>query len=625
MWVDVSRNRWLACILLQLIVFAVYWPGLDGPLVLDDFPTLGPLMSGSFDANPGDALMSHTGPLGRPVSMLTFLFNQYLSGANVWFWKLTNVAVHVLNGFLLFAIFERISRYRSRAGGTASDWIPIVAVAMWTLHPLHPSAVLYTVQRMTELSAFFTLAGLLSYLYGRTSVLRGNVAHVLMWLTFVVFMPLAVLSKETGFLLPGYVAILEFTVLRTGACEPTEKVARLLRAIFFWLPLLMLSAYVLVRFQSVVVEPHLRRGFYLSERLLTEGRVVGWYVAQVLVPVREALGFFHDDLELSTSLLSPWSTLPCLILVGSLIGIGVALRARFPMIALGVLWFMWGHSIESTVIPLELMFEHRNYLPSAGILLATVEIVAGAVRSTPARWILGCTALLTVTGLCLKIVGDWRSAETFYLAAKRAHPRSPGASANIADLHTVAGRYREAYQALSDVPVGGAGLQRLYIRCKENGQLSSADLRPEMFKSERVVNSYAATGLMELSRLRLDGKCDIPHQDLLGLLREALRHPFSIGLHRAALWLYTAQLHRLSGEDILASEALASTLQAKPDDPTPLFLQAEWHIEDQEWESARKALENADMVPALKPEAFAEQRATLLRKLRARAAQEHVH
>ncbi|MCK5432896.1 MAG: hypothetical protein KAJ03_09140, partial [Gammaproteobacteria bacterium] len=55
--------------------------------------------------------------------------------------------------------------------------------------------------------------------------------------------------------------------------------------------------------------------------------------------------------------------------------LAIRVRKKLPLFCLGVLWFFGGHVLESTVYPLELVFLHRNYLPSIGILLLTSELI----------------------------------------------------------------------------------------------------------------------------------------------------------------------------------------------------------------------------------------------------------
>jgi hypothetical protein len=117
------------------------------------------------------------------------------------------------------------------------------------------------------------------------------------------------------------------------------------------------------------------RDFSLTERLLTEGRVLWFYLGLILFPRLEAFGLFHDDFTLSTGVFAPWTTLPAL---AGLVGLGWLswrMRKRMPLVSFGTAWFLIGHGMESTFLPLEIVHEHRNYLPLFGILLAVVSVL----------------------------------------------------------------------------------------------------------------------------------------------------------------------------------------------------------------------------------------------------------
>jgi tetratricopeptide (TPR) repeat protein len=96
---------------------------------------------------------------------------------------------------------------------------------------------------------------------------------------------------------------------------------------------------------------------------LTEPRIIVNYLSQIFYPLPNRLSIQHDIL-ISTSLFKPWTTLPSIALILLLIGSGVSQVRKRPVVAFGILFFFLNHLIESTVIPLELIFEHRNYLPS---------------------------------------------------------------------------------------------------------------------------------------------------------------------------------------------------------------------------------------------------------------------
>ena len=103
--------------------------------------------------------------------------------------------------------------------------------------------------------------------------------------------------------------------------------------------------------------------FTMTERLLTEMRVLVYYMSQLFYPVPTRLSIDHD-IVISTSLIHPWTTLPAGLFLIALTITGVVVLEKHPLIGFSILFFLINHVIESSIIPLELIFEHRNYLPS---------------------------------------------------------------------------------------------------------------------------------------------------------------------------------------------------------------------------------------------------------------------
>src|SRR5690606_31532083 len=122
------------------------------------------------------------------------------------------------------------------------------------------------------------------------------------------------------------------------------------------------------------------RAFSLEERLLTEARVLWFYVAQIVVPNFAAFGIYLDGIPVSKNLFAPPST------IISLLGWAVAIAALFfwrlrqPVLWMGMAWFLAGHSLESTFLPLEIAYEHRNYAPSVGLIFGIGFFVASCLQ-----------------------------------------------------------------------------------------------------------------------------------------------------------------------------------------------------------------------------------------------------
>lgn len=434
-----SKPNWVLP-LLALIAVLIYSPGLQGPFLFDDAPHI----SQNTQVHIPDLSLEslnrawHSsyakGVSSRPLSQLTFGVNHALGGLDPEYFKTTNLTIHLLNGLLIFALARRLTRVlaRDRRLPSAADtaWPALLITALWLLNPLNLTPVLYVVQRMTSLSALLVLAGLWCYVSGRLRMADGD--HRGFWLAFVGF-PIAgigILAKESAALYPLFVLVLEWTLLR-GLKAPRRT---LLIGIVAALPLALGLAYF-------VTHPGLigygGRAFTLEERVLTEARVLWLYLRMLFVPDLAQLGLFHDDIPTSVSLTSPWTTLPALAAWLALLPAAILGAKRWPLASFAMLFYLAGHALESTVIPLELIFEHRNYLPSFGPLFAAgVGLALITQRARYPRWLqagalLYVVLLATVTHLR---AWDWSSHNRLVLTEAEHHPDSARANFSLAKL-----------------------------------------------------------------------------------------------------------------------------------------------------------------------------------------------
>lgn len=360
--------------LVLIITVWIYWIGLPGAYLLDDMANLDALerinkSSDKFTEIIRFSLEGIASQLGRPISLFTFALQAHHWSDPAWHFKYVNLMIHLLNGCLIFWLLWCITRIMAMPEKRGL-WLALLTTSLWLLHPFQVSTVLYVVQRMTELAAFFTLAALLIYVRSRQQLAQGLLTPTVFWILLSLGIGLggllATLSKENGILLVLYVLVLEATVLRT---LPKPRYWQLWAWVFLYLPLLALVAYFILTFDNIL-KGYETRDFTLVERLLTQARILIDYLVKILIPRLQSYGLFQDDFPLSQSLLNPPSTV---IAVGfiSLMGLAAFLwRKKYPIFALAVLWFLAGHLLESSFIGLMLYFEHRNYLPMLGILFA---------------------------------------------------------------------------------------------------------------------------------------------------------------------------------------------------------------------------------------------------------------
>lgn len=414
------------CIL--LLTALTYWQGLQGPWLLDDMSNLGAL---SLLDNPNsewqDIIFSNrSGLLGRPISVLSFILDYKANGLLPCQFKFTNLMLHLLCTCLVFWLILEIGK------GLNERRIPLAAAlvgtAFWAFAPLLVSTVLYAVQRMAQLSCLFSLAGLLAYAHGRSIVTtRPWIGKCLMVSSVLLWLPLASLSKENGILLPYLLFCTEFYVFRFRGNISIRKWLKTYFAAFCILPSLAAALWLLSHPQ-IFLNGYSLREFNLSQRLMTEPRVISDYVIQFILPNGGRMGLYHDDFPLSSSILEPPSTLlMALALLGSVLASIRATSIASRALAFGWLFFLTGHLLESTIFSLEIYFEHRNYLPSIGLASGIALGLDQTLRTPNNRQrMLAAGVLFTIISATATYqrTGTWRDYDLMLESAIKYHPGS---------------------------------------------------------------------------------------------------------------------------------------------------------------------------------------------------------
>jgi hypothetical protein len=175
------------------------------------------------------------------------------------------------------------------------------------------------------------------------------------------------MSKEIGVLFPLFVLAWELIIRRSKTIQ-LDLFARILATAIGFVVITAL-VYMVVTQAQWLLTGYTTRNFSLYERLLTEGRVLWFYLSLMLFPRIQSFALHHDDILLSTGFLSPWTTIPSLLGLAALAWLAWRSRQTAPLLSFGISWFLIGHSLESTLLPLEIAHEHRNYLPSFGLAI----------------------------------------------------------------------------------------------------------------------------------------------------------------------------------------------------------------------------------------------------------------
>lgn len=378
-----DTTPWLLIGTALVVTAIVYLPGLAGGFVYDDRSFIvGNAAIHVTDTRLGNwiaAAFSFPGGLhqGRWLGMLTFAANYYFGQLDPHGFKVVNVAIHLVNGFLAFLLLRTLFELfqESRGSRTFDRSLAAASIAgLWLVLPINLTAVLYVAQRLESLSTTFVFLGLAWYLHARLKTWRGDGGARSLWLSLVVCTGIGFLVKESAVLLPLYAACIEFAITRWR--DRNGRINRDLRILYVVLLAIPLIAGVIWLGSWLFGAESYARPFSTWQRLLSEARVLVDYIRWSLVPDLDSLTLYHDDIMPSLGLMDPPSTILALAGLLALAGAAIWQRHRRPLFTLGTAWFLCGHALTATIIPLLLAFEHRNYFSSLGLLLACASLFA---------------------------------------------------------------------------------------------------------------------------------------------------------------------------------------------------------------------------------------------------------
>jgi protein O-mannosyl-transferase len=345
---------------------------------------------------------------------------------------------------LLLWVLLKLGR-RLRFDETQAQLAAVLGAALWTLHPLLVSTTLYVVQREAMLPATFTLLGMLLWMEGTDRCLKGKTRY----LPYLLAgswgcAALAMLCKANGILLPLLLLVMEWIIPAAVDSQPTgqarPKALHRASLLLLGLPSLILGAWLLVKVPAIFSGETYGRPWTIGQRLLTEPRVLCDYLKLLWIPRASGSSLFNDAFRASSDPLHPWTTLPALGLIVLLVTGGFVLRRRHPPLAFALLFYFTSQLLESTLIPLELYFEHRNYLPAMPMFWPLALWLTGKSSLRTVRIALSILLPLALAALCYVRVGVWGKPLQQAVLLADIDTDSPRAQANAASYEVSQGR-----------------------------------------------------------------------------------------------------------------------------------------------------------------------------------------
>jgi hypothetical protein len=506
--------------------------------------------------------------------------------------KTVNLVLHLLNGLLIVLLTGYLLKNQQRTE-LVWRWLPLIISLLWLIQPIHVSTVLYTVQRMTLLATFFSLLSLVGYLKGRELALNQiKPGYYLSAFSLIIGGLLAIFSKENGVLIVLYVAVIELTVLR----QSKPKYWQYFVYGIIFIPIALAAIYLLINFQSLVAG-HAYRDYTLAEHLYTESRILVEYLQKIVLPRPNAFGLFFDDYKISTGLFSPFSTLICTSILIGLFILAWIVRLKQPVLAFGILWFFAGHALESTIIPLELYFEHRNYLASLGVIFAVCYYFSLFLNKTSTQTVkqafvgLGVVYVSGVWFIAYQEASLWGNPAQQAVVWQSAHPQSKRANALASETWLSLNQPLKADSYLQNIPLidkkdSASYLMRLEIHCYINhiSNQEQAEIL-ELLKQKKVDNA-AVLSIKGIVSNQIAGNCQYLTTSYVEQILKVLHNIAPSGRLLSHLASTASLYYAANNEYALAFKILDSAIQKMPDDTELRLLKIRWAIANKQLDDA---------------------------------------
>ncbi len=529
-------------VLIGTIIFLVYFWGVDGQFQFDDYPNIVlnerlHINSLGIESITKASLSSSSGQLRRPISMMSFAINHYLSGLNPFSYKLTNIAIHLINSIgIYFLCLLLLNNTKSIKFSISNRNLAFIVAIAWGVNPVNLTAVLYIVQRMTSLAMLFTICAIYLYLKAREEINNNHFRKGGYYLvSVVIFWLLGIFSKENAALVFLYLIIIEALLYREEAhTKKYNKILVIFFSTFLIIPALIVSVYTIYS-QDWILRGYSTTHFSMYERVLTELRVVWLYLYWIILPKNSSLGFFHDDIALSTSLLD--QTLPLIAGIAHLLFISFLTylwkAKKQALMVLGFFLFYASHLLESTVIPLMLVFEHRNYFGSFGVLLAIFSIIFSAKSINRNLVLISIGMYLSILGfMTAQRATTWGNGIQNALVDIKHHPKSAAAHYELGrqyfkteDTPDSITRAKTAFQKASELDTKRADalFALLYLSVKKDLPVKQELIDKLSFRlRNNAIYAVNVVWMDTLIKCYLNKTCPIKKQDMITIIESAL-------------------------------------------------------------------------------------------------------
>ncbi len=427
-----------------IVVSLIYSNTLNSPFVFDDYPFIlqnDKIQLSEMTIEKFIEATIHAFPPHRNLPKLTFALNYFFSQDNVFGYHLVNIFIHFLIGIILFSFFQNTLRLADSQTYRfpLNLFISFFATLLFLVHPVATQSVTYICQRMCSMAALFYMLSMLLYVKARMFQCPERHLGALPYIQTETFpcehKPYdcemknkrmaafffagsilsglaAVASKENAGILPIFILLYELYFLQEVRVNWRSKkiiVMSISLLLFFMIVLTYLGNSPV----NQILQGYARRDFTLGQRVMTEWRVVVYYLSLLLFAMPGRLNLDHDY-PLSYFLMAPMTTLFSVMALAGLAALVLKLGRKDRLASFCILWFLGNLIIESSIIGIEIIYEHRSYLPFMMIYLLFVVLIFRMVPNIKlaAGIISGIVIVFSIWTFQRNM--DWKDAIIFY-------------------------------------------------------------------------------------------------------------------------------------------------------------------------------------------------------------------
>lgn len=430
-----NKQRVLAIILIAIVGFACYFNAFSVPFIWDDVALVSdnPLIKdirylGRIFSRDVFILASEESAFYRPLQTISYMLDYHIWGLNPFGYHLTNIILHILVAVLVYLFVssimyqvssKRCSNVLHATCDVQHNFISLITVLLFVVHPIHVEAVTYISGRADILMAIFLLSGLIFFI-------RGS-----LWLSLFSFI-FGLLSKELALIFPLLIVLYSFYF---------KPQAYKHKRLYFLLLFLLSALYVYLRLN--IFPQHA----FLAPQA-TVYKNMPFFLSAPILYLR--ILFFPVNLHMSYTVILPrsiWEAGVIISILGliSLVFLIIAAFRRAKLVSFALIWFLLLLLPHLGVFPLNAYFaEHFCYLASLGIFFIAAISLAYLIRKNKS-WVFLTAITVMAYGLAtVRYNVVWQDPARFYERIIKISPGSFTAYNNLGFVEEERGNYLRA-------------------------------------------------------------------------------------------------------------------------------------------------------------------------------------